>query len=286
MNDSSTTVAERALAPETARAMHGSGVLVGYLCAVSAGTLWGTTGPLSTALYAEGAQLTGIGFWRVLLAVAAFVVWGLTRKDFFRFERRALLLAGLIGGFFVALFEVAFQYAIAGVGVASAVVLLYTAPVIVAILGRIILREALTPARLLLAFLVMIGVALTVNGAVVPESAGNAASASNRAIGIAGGLLSAVSFAGMTIVARYTVPRWGTVKVLFLELVGGSLILAIVLPLAGHAPVPPATASGWLFILALCAGSVLLANFAYFAAVRRIDAAPTSVAASIEPVVG
>ncbi|MCI0437371.1 MAG: EamA family transporter, partial [Gemmatimonadetes bacterium] len=56
--------------------------------------------------------------------------------------------------------------------------------------------------------------------------------------------------------------------------------------LAGHAPVPPPTVSGWLFILALCAGSVLLANFAYFAAVRRIDAAPTSVAASIEPVVG
>ena len=33
-------------------------------------------------------------------------------------------------------------------------------------------------------------------------------------------------------------------------------------------------------------GSVLPANFLFFAALRRIDAAPTAVAATIEPVVG
>jgi DME family drug/metabolite transporter len=40
-----------------------------------------------------------------------------------------------------------------------------------------------------------------------------------------------------------------------------------------------------MFTLALALGSVLLANFFFFSAVRRIEAAPTAVAATIEPVV-
>jgi DME family drug/metabolite transporter len=82
------------------------------------------------------------------------------------------------------------------------------------------------------------------------------------------------------------VPKYGTLKVLFWEIAGGSLVLAVVLSLAGRAPAPPATAAGWLFALALTAGPVLGANFLFFAAVKRIDAAPTAVAATVEPVVG
>ena len=41
-----------------------------------------------------------------------------------------------------------------------------------------------------------------------------------------------------------------------------------------------------MYVLLLSLGSVLAANFLFFAAVKRIDAALTSVAATIEPVVG
>ncbi|HYS60338.1 MAG TPA: hypothetical protein VEM27_07100, partial [Gemmatimonadales bacterium] len=40
--------------------------LAGYLLALAAGATWGTTGPLSTGLYAL-MPATSIGFWRVLL---------------------------------------------------------------------------------------------------------------------------------------------------------------------------------------------------------------------------
>ncbi len=257
-------------------------VLIGFLCALAAGTLWGTTGPLSTALYAEGTQLTDVGFWRVLLATAAFALVGLfVRRDIVRIEPRALLLVVGLGGMLVALFEVAFQYAIAGVGVAGAVVLLYTAPVIVAVLARLLLHEALTPARIALAVVVMIGVWLTVNGG---EAEGALAAA--RTAGIIGGLLAALSYSGTTLLARYAVPRWGAVRVLFWEILGGTAVLAVLLPLFGRTPQPPATPAGWVYVLALGAGAVLAANFFFFAALRRIDAAPTAVAASIEPVVG
>lgn len=86
--------------------------------------------------------------------------------------------------------------------------------------------------------------------------------------------------------ARWAVPRYGVAKVLFLEILGGTLVLAVVLPLAGRPPAPPATAAGWVYVVALAAGAVLLANYFFFSAVKRIEAAPTAVAATIEPVVG
>jgi drug/metabolite transporter (DMT)-like permease len=260
-------------------------IAAGYLFALCAGAIWGTTGPLSTALYAEGAQLTDVGFWRVFLASIGFALFGLFRQDLYRIDSKGLLWIAGAGGIFVALFEVAFQYAIAGVGVAGAVALLYTAPVMVAILANRLLGEKLTGARIVLALVVMAGVWLTVtghaDGSALPTSTG-----ATRIMGVIGGLLSAASFAGSTLLARYVVPRYGSQRVLFYELVGGTLILAAFLPVSGHVPQPPTSLPGWMYIAALGIGAVLAANFFYFAAVKRIDAAPTAVAASIEPFVG
>lgn len=252
--------------------------VVGYLCALGAGTLWGTTGPLSTALYAEGAELTGIGFWRIAVATAGFVVLGLFRRDLFRVDRWSLAVAGLGGGALVALFEVSYQFAIAGAGVAGAAALLYTAPVMVVLLGHPLLGEKITPASLVLAVAVTTGAILTVGG--------GRASGAGLAAGVAGGLLAAVAYAGTTLLARFAVPRLGSLKFLVLEIAGGTLILAIVLPLVGQAPGVPPSASAWGYVAALALGTVVLANLLFFGGVRRINAGPTAVAATIEPAVG
>ena len=273
-------------APLSVSAASGRARIAGYLFALGAGALWGTTGPLSTALYAEGTQLTSVGFWRVLLAVLGFVVYGLWRRDLFRLDRAGLLVVGLLGGALVAVFEVAYQYAIAGVGVAPAVALLYTAPVMVAVLARPLLGEALTPLRIALGIVVMVGVALAVAGGPEAHTGATLVGPAGRVVGIVGGLLSAASYAGSTLMARWAVPRYGTLKVLFWELVGGVVLLAVLLPLGGHPIAPPPSLSGWIYIAGLGLGAVFLANVAFFAGVRRIDAAPAAVAASAEPVVG
>ncbi|MGQ0563161.1 MAG: DMT family transporter, partial [Gemmatimonadota bacterium] len=257
--------------------------LTGYAFALAAGAIWGTTGPLSTALYAQGAQITAVGFWRIFLATAGFIIYGLFARDLFKVDRRGLMIIGVVGGVLVAFFEVGFQFAIAGLGVAPAVALLYVAPVAVAFLAHFMLGERLTGLRVALAVMVMIGVALTVNGTVSGE--GTTLSAS-RFAGLIGGVLAAASYAGTTIMARYAVPRYGAVRTLFLELAGGTFILALLLPLVGHTPRVPDSISGWIYIAALGIGAVLAANFVFFAAVKRIDAAPTAIAASIEPLVG
>src|SRR5438309_3579066 len=257
--------------------------VAGYLLALSAGATWGTTGPLSTGLY-RLMPATSIGFWRVLIGTVCLALWGLAfRRELFRVDGRGWLLVGVGGGFLVALFEIAYQFAIAGVGVAGAAALLYTAPVLVAVLARVLLHEALTVTRLLLALVVMAGVALTVSGG---SNAGAEAARLGIGAGIAGGLLSALSYAGTTLMARFAVPRYGAVRVLFLEALGGIVIMGIVLPLSGHAPTAPPSAAAWGGVAGLTAGSVLAANLLFFAAVKRIEAAPAAVAATIEPVVG
>ena len=257
--------------------------VTGYLCAIAAGATWGTTGPFSTGLYGL-MPATSIGFWRVLMGTLCLALWGVAfRRDLFRVDARGWLLVGVGGGILVALFEIAYQFAIAGAGVAGAAAMLYTAPVIVAVLGRVILREALTLERLALALAVMVGVALTVTHG---SNAGAEAARLGIAAGVVGGLLSALSYALTTLMARFAVPRYGTVRVLFLEAFGGVVILAIVLSLASRAPAPPPSAAAWRGLLGLTAGSVLAANMLFFAAVKRIEAAPAAVAATIEPVVG
>jgi DME family drug/metabolite transporter len=248
--------------------------------------VWGTTGPLSTALYAEGQAITGIGFWRVLLGTAGLALWAaFFQRDLFRIDKQGILLMGLLGGFLVALFEVAYQFGIAGAGVAGAAALLYTAPVMVALVAKPLLGERLTPLRLALAVAVMVGAAMTVWGGSQGSGLTGVALPSLLA-GVMGGLLSAVSYATTTVLARWAVPRYGAFRMLFWEALGGVVILGAVLPLAGHAPAPPPTAGGWIYLLALALGGVVIANFLFFAGVRRIEAAPTAVAATIEPVVG
>jgi drug/metabolite transporter, DME family len=256
--------------------------LVGYACALGAGSIWGTTGPLSTALYAQGGTLTGIGFWRLMLGIVGVLAFGLMQHDFFRIDLRGWLLVGLGGGVLVALFEVAYQFAISGAGVAGAAALLYTAPVLVAVLAVPLLGERLTPTRLVLALVVMAGAALAVLGG----SREGVAVATTLRAGVVGGALAALSYAGTTLLARYAVPRYGPMRVLFLEILGGVGVLGIVLPLAGRPPAPPPTAGAWLYTALLAAGTVVAANVLFFNAAKRIDAAPTAVAATIEPVVG
>src|SRR5207249_10620569 len=222
-----------------------------------------------------------------VVGLLGFLAYGLFRPQLFRIDRNAWLLVGLGGGALVALFEVAYQFGIAGAGVASAAALLYIAPVLVAILAKPLLGEQLTALRVVLALVVMAGAALTVQGGSHGAGAGAAAIPLPSLIqGVAGGLLAMVSFAGTTLLARYAVPRYGATQVLFLEILGGIVVLGIVLPPAGHTPLPPHTMGAWMYVLLLSLGSVLAANFFFFAAVRRIDAALTSVAATIEPVVG
>src|SRR2546428_7880689 len=91
---------------------------------------------------------TSIGFWRVLLGTVCLGLWALGfRRELFRVDARGWLLVGLGGGILVALFELAYQFAIAGAGVAGGAALLYTPPGVGCRPPRVVLKETLTTVR-------------------------------------------------------------------------------------------------------------------------------------------
>src|SRR5436190_19757271 len=95
---------------------------------------------------------TSIGFWRIIIGTIALGLWALAfHRDLFRVDRRGWLLIGVGGGLLVALCEAAYQFAIAGAGVAGAAAVLYAGPDLVAVLGRLIRGEGLAPLRCALA---------------------------------------------------------------------------------------------------------------------------------------
>src|SRR5256885_9396095 len=81
-------------------------------------------------------------------------------------------------------------------------------------------------------------------------------------------------------------PRSGVVRALFLEAIGGVLLIWIALAIGARPPHLPPSPAAWRGLLGLAAGSVIAANLLFFGAMKRIEAAPASVAATIEPVVG
>jgi DME family drug/metabolite transporter len=152
----------------------------------------------------------------------------------------------------------------------------------VALMAHVALGERLTLPRGGLAVAVTVGAALTVRGG---PASGLAAAGPGVAAGVAGGVLAAASYAGTTVLARFVVPRLGLLRFLVLEIIGGTLILGAGLPLVGRAPALPPDVIGWVYVAALAVGTVWLANVGFFAALQRIAATPTAVAATIEPVV-
>jgi len=118
------------------------------------------------------------------------------------------------------------------------------------------------------------------------SNAGAEAARMGIAAGITGGLLSALSYALTTLMGRYAAPRYGVLKVLFLEAIGGVVLIWIALSIWGRPPAWPPSPPAWRGLLGLAAGSVVAANIFFFGAVKRIEAAPASVAATVEPVVG
>ena len=251
--------------------------LAGYFFALSAGAVWGTTGPLSTALYRAGEEITGIGYWRLVVGFGGLLVYGLFHRDLFR-SSEGVAPRRIRGGRADGLFEVAYN-SVSGHRVPASAEFLQDSTLAVSRSPRV--RAHSAPGRL----------DFVPKEARPPRSSGarwacGPIQLPSLVAGVPGGLLAMIAYAGMTLVARWAVPRYGARQVLFLEMAGAIFVLGIVLPLTGFPLVRPHGVSAWTFVVLLALGPVLAANFLFFAALKRIDAAPTAVAATVEPVVG
>jgi drug/metabolite transporter (DMT)-like permease len=105
---------------------------IGFLEAVAAAALWGSSGIFAVRLFELGVTPTSVALFRMTLGTLLLLLWAAVFwRDELRLGRRDILLILVGGGIPMAAFQVVYQFSIDAAGVPTTVALLYLAPVFV-----------------------------------------------------------------------------------------------------------------------------------------------------------
>lgn len=251
----------------------------GYLEALAAASLWGSSGIFSVALFRRGMTPAELALLRPLVGVAVLVVGvALLRPGAFRVSRRGLLWMAGVGGVATAVFQIAYQMSTEAVGVPTTVALLYLAPALVLAGAGPLLGEPPTRRQVGLAALSVAGVWLVVSGAQGAEIA-------LTARGVGWGLAAAASYATYTLLGRFASPRWGSVATVLHATWGACVLLALAVPLAWGAPRAPSDGPAWTLLLAYGVLTVAVAPLLFYDSLGRVPASRVTILLTAEPVV-
>lgn len=258
----------------------------GYLFVLGAAVMWGTIGVFFTILHTTfGLSALAISFLRAGLGtvalVAALAIW---RREALRLPR-ALLPAYLLFGLFgVAFFYVLNTEAVILTNVATASVLLYTAPMFVTLLAWRLWNEPLTLRKLA-------AVAAAVVGCALVARAYDPGALALNGLGVLVAASAGLTYALFTIFSKYLSTRASPLTTVTYSLVFGTLFLLPLLFLELPGLGPPglgafaAEPRAWLAMAGLCLGPTLGSYGLYNAALRTVPASVASVVATIEPIV-
>ena len=118
----------------------------GYLMVATAGILWGTIGLQVKTLLNYQLSVQTIVLWRMVFAVLIlFPFIFFTNREVLKVDLKGLAYISLIGIFSQFFFNILYFSAIQKTTIATAVTLLYTAPIFIAIMARIFYKELFTP---------------------------------------------------------------------------------------------------------------------------------------------
>jgi drug/metabolite transporter (DMT)-like permease len=240
----------------------------GALLVFCAGVLWSTMGLFVRNI--EGAGTAAILFWRsagLLPVLAGFILWRTGGRLIG--PMRAVGLAGVIGGLGLVLAYAGAIYALRATTVANAVFLYSAAPFFSALLGWVVLREAIRPSTW--AAMVLAGAGIFV---MIGTGLGGGSMDGNIAA-----LSSALGFAIFTVALR-----WGHVgDMMPAVLVGGLMSMVAAWGLAGAwgqtlaAPMPDIAIAMVMGAVALAGGMIL-----YTLGSRGLAAAEATLISSVE----
>ena len=204
----------------------------------------------------------------------------------FRVRRADLPIFVTFGLLGVTAFFLLYIYAVVLVGVAAAVVLLYTAPIFVALMAWRFLGEPFTPRK---------GVALlmTFAGCALVARAYDPTLLALNMAGILCGLGSAFTYALYSILGKLSLKRGYPITTMsfYVYLIGGSgLLLVALLGVSGGGGAGQLLSMGtdtgaWALLLMLALLQTVGALYAYTTGLRYLEAGTASILATFEPVV-
>ena len=170
--------------------------LKGYIMIAIAGTLWGTIGLFGKIFFSYGFDPKLVVFCRLFVAfLIMFIFIYIKDKKLLKFDKRGLVYTALIGLFSQALFNILYFETIKRTTIATAVILLYTAPIFLIIMGRIFYSELLTPTKISSLVLCVMGCILTVTG-------GSFDTLNINSLGVLMGIGAGFTYALVTIISK------------------------------------------------------------------------------------
>ena len=170
----------------------------GYLMVLTAGALWGTIGFFATLLSNLGLGAAPVAFFRLLSASIMLALILLVKGKgirLFKISRRGLISCLLVGFVSQAFYNVCYMNAIEQGGMATAAVFLYTSPIYVALISRILFKEALTKNKILAILINIVGCIITVTG-------GDFSTMKLSIFGLIMGILAGFTYALLPILSR------------------------------------------------------------------------------------
>ena len=170
----------------------------GYIMVLIAGMLWGTIGFFATLLSQLGMEAGPVAFFRVLSATIVLAIILLVKgkgTSLFAISKKGLFSCMLVGFISQALYNVCYMHAIEQGGMATAAVFLYTSPIYVAILSRILFKEPLTSNKIMAIVINIIGCIITVTG-------GDFSTMKVSLFGLVMGILAGFTYALLPILSR------------------------------------------------------------------------------------
>ena len=236
--------------------------------------MWGTIGLPARSLFAAGLTPLEAAVWRAAAAFALLLAFTVaTRRRALRVARRDLPLFAAYGAISVAGYMVVYFEAIRATTVATAAVLLYTAPAWVVILARVFLRERITAMKYAAVGLAFAGCALVV-GAFGPDTM------RLTPAGLAAGLGAGLTYALYSIFGKTALRRYSPLTTVVYALGFGALFL-----IAMTRGLPPVPAGGAAALLYLIAGPTAAAYVLFITGLQWVEAGRASIIATLEPLV-
>jgi drug/metabolite transporter (DMT)-like permease len=249
----------------------------GYLYVVAAAVMWASSGTAGKALFEGGVSPFEVTQIRVTFGSALLaIVLAFVARDAFGIRKRDVGYFFVLGSVAMAIVQGSYFYTISKIQVAAAILLQYLAPIFVAIFSMCFWKERLTFVKLIALLFALGGCYLVVGGY-------NLQLLQMNRMGIAGGLISAISFAGYTLLGERGMHRYPPWTILFYALAFAALTWHIIYP-PFHYLTVRFSAVQWIGLLYITVVGTVLPFGLFFVGVNYIRATRASITATLEPI--
>jgi drug/metabolite transporter, DME family len=245
----------------------------------AAGILWGTTGLQVKTLLNYQLSVQNIVLWRMVFAVLIlFPFIFFTNRKLLKIDFKGLAYISLIGIFSQFLFNILYFSTIQKTTIATAVTLLYTAPVFTAIMARIFYKELFTPFK-------TVALLLCIGGCFFAATGGSMETLRLNSPGVLMGVGAGLTFTLLTIITKAIINDYRQMTIIVYSIGFGLLFY---LPFSHPLEIfqMGLSLNGWLLLCSIGLISTALAYGLYITGLSYdIEASKAGIICTLELVV-